>query len=72
MIRARLKRKRKDKGLTQGEVAQRVGIHRGYYTNIENGKRRCSVDTWLRIANCLEIPKEEIVFYIEEGLQEST
>lgn len=72
MKRTRLERKRKDKGLTQGEVAKRAGIHRGYYTNIENGKRRCSVNTWLKIANCLGIPEEDIVSYIKEGLQEGT
>lgn len=69
MKRNKLENRRKNKGLTQSEVAEMAGICRGYYSNIETGKKRCSVNTWLRIAECLEIPKEEIIFYIEEGLQ---
>lgn len=69
MKRNKLEKKRKEKGLTQSDVALKVGICRGYYSNIENGKKRCSVSTWLKIAECLSIPKEEIIFYIEEGLQ---
>lgn len=67
MKRTKLKQRRKDKGLTQGEVAENVGICRAYYSNIENGKKRCSVDTWIRIAKCLGIPDGELISYITEG-----
>lgn len=69
MKRTKLENRRKEKGMTQSDVAEKSGICRGYYSNIETGKKRCSVSTWLKIAECLDIPKEEIIFYIEEGLQ---
>lgn len=69
MARRNLKNKRKALNLTQQSAAEAVGITRTYYSEIENGNRNCSIRIWLRIAECLEIPKEEIIFYIEEGLQ---
>lgn len=69
MKRNKLREKRKGRGLTQNEVAKMVGICRGYYSNIENGKKRCSFNTWLRIAECLDIQEKELVSYIKEGMK---
>ena len=68
-MRKRLKDKRKALDYTQQEVAEEVGITRTYYSEIENGNRNCNIKIWIRIAECLEIPKAEIISYIEEGLQ---
>ena len=69
MARDKLKGRRKDLMLTQEEVAERSGICRGYYSNIETGKKGCSTDTWLRIAKCLKIQESELFSYITEGME---
>ena len=47
---------RKEKHLTQEEVAKAVGISRVAYTNIENGKRHPSPKVAKRLASVLGIP----------------
>ncbi len=49
----RIKESRCEKGLTCQHVATQVGISRSAYSNIENGKRRPSVDTAKKIAAVL-------------------
>lgn len=48
-----LKAMRKDMGLSQQEVARKVGITQPYYANIENEIKRPSVDTAKLIAAAL-------------------
>lgn len=48
-----LKNIRETKKLTQAEVAEKAGVARAYYTNIENGVRRPSVDVAKRIGQAL-------------------
>ena len=45
---------RKEKMLSQKLVADNVGITQPTYANIENGKRRPSVEVAKRIANVLD------------------
>lgn len=47
-------------GLTQLEMARRVGLTRASYTNIERGHKNPSVATALRIAQVLNRPVEEL------------
>lgn len=56
-------------GLTQENVSAAVGISRPFYTEIESGKKNCSIDTWIKIAECLNIPSSELVFYMKEGIK---
>lgn len=51
---------RKKKGLTQEELALRVGITRAYLSNIENGKYNPSLDVALKISKVLERTIEKI------------
>lgn len=44
-----LKRARLRSGLTQLEIASEVGISRNYYSEIENGKRKPSMDVLERL-----------------------
>ena len=44
---------RKTTGKSQQEIAEKIGITRAAYSNIENGKRRPSVDVAKRIAAVL-------------------
>lgn len=55
---------RREKGMTQEEVAAAACIARVTYTNIENGRRRPSPDVAKRIAAVLEIDWTE--FFAED------
>ena len=68
-MREKLKSRRKALGYTQQDVADYADITRTYYSEIENGNRNCNIKIWLKIGKCLAIPKEEIIFYIEEGMK---
>ena len=50
-----LKNIRENEKLTQAEVAGRAGVSRAYYTNIENGERRPSVDVAKKLGAALDI-----------------
>ena len=45
-----IKKLRKEKKLTQGDIADKVGIARSYYTRIELGDVEPSITTLKRIA----------------------
>lgn len=47
--------KRKEKGMTQEQVAEAAGIARSYYTRIENGDHKVPVNTAKHIAQALEL-----------------
>lgn len=56
----RLKELRKEKGNTQAEIAQIIGITRAAYTNIENGKREPDIDTVLKLASYFDVSTDYI------------
>jgi len=45
---------RKDRKLTQQQVAEKAGMNRAYYTMIENGIRRPSPEVAMKIGKALE------------------
>jgi transcriptional regulator with XRE-family HTH domain len=47
---------RKTKGLKQYHVADRCGIHKNNYTNIERGKRNITIAKAKAIATALDVP----------------
>ena len=55
-----LKGRRIAKQLTQGQVAERVGLARESYTNIENGIRMPSVSVAKKLGEVLGFPWVEI------------
>lgn len=66
----RLRKSREYLGLSQGEVARYLGIHRSALSNIENGQRR--VDA-LELKKLAELYKQPVGFFtgeqlVEEGL----
>jgi LuxR family maltose regulon positive regulatory protein len=56
---AQLKRRRLESGLTQEELAERVGYAAQTITKIEGGQRRPSPRLALRLAEALRLPPEE-------------
>lgn len=64
MKREWLIRDRKLMGLTQDEVAKKVGISRSYYNQIETGERNPSGPVALRIAMYFQFDMSKF-FYVE-------
>jgi len=52
--------RRKAKGYTQAEVAERSGIDRASYVHIERGSRNPSLNVAIKIAEVLECQVEDI------------
>lgn len=55
----RIKKLRKQKGLSQEELAEKAGLHRAYFWEIENG-RNISIMTAYKISKALEIDLSEL------------
>jgi ribosome-binding protein aMBF1 (putative translation factor) len=56
----RLKAARKWRGLSQVELAERVGIGQGYFSEIESGRKAGASETIDAIARALDVPREWI------------
>jgi len=52
---------RKQKGLTQMELAELVGVNRFHISKIERGKRSPSVKLLVKIANVLGVPIDDLL-----------
>lgn len=50
-----VQRIRREKNLSQEEVAHRAGVHQTYLSGVEGGKRNPSVRVLERIADALEV-----------------
>ena len=48
-------------GLSQGDVAKRLNVHRSYISGIERGIRNPSLKVIQRIAKSLEVPMEKLI-----------
>jgi transcriptional regulator with XRE-family HTH domain len=57
----RLQRARKDRGITQEELAKRLGLPRPSYANIESGRQRIPLDVVWRAAIVLGVPINTLV-----------
>ena len=64
-IRHRIRALRLQKGITTEEVAKRMGISRPFYSQLEHGRRRMSVDYLEMIARILGVSVAQL--YSEEG-----
>jgi len=52
-VRTQLVAARKKAGLSQGEIARRVGVSRQFYSMVENGVKNPSLEVAFRIADVL-------------------
>ncbi|CEN88755.1 DNA-binding protein [[Clostridium] sordellii] len=59
-MRTNLKEVRKNKNLTQLQVANKLNIERSYYTKIERGQRTPSLDIGLKIKEILNYNDDDI------------
>ena len=51
---------RKAKNLKQYHVAERCGIHKNNYTNIERGKRNITISKAKAILTALDVPLDQL------------
>jgi transcriptional regulator with XRE-family HTH domain len=56
-----LQRLRREKGLSQEELADRASIHQTYLSGVERGKRNPSIAVLQRIAEALDTDIEDMV-----------
>jgi transcriptional regulator with XRE-family HTH domain len=56
-----LKRYRKERGLSQEELAFQCGLHRTYVSGMERGVRNPTVLVLERVARALEIPSARLL-----------
>jgi DNA-binding XRE family transcriptional regulator len=52
---------RKRAGLTQGALAEKVGVTQNYLSEVEAGKRAGPVNLWLKLSATLGVPVETLV-----------
>lgn len=57
----RLKILRKQKGLTQKEIAKLIGVYQGSYANWENGKREPKLEIIVQLAKILDTTPNELL-----------
>lgn len=59
-MRENLKRARKEKGLTQQEVADRLGIDIRYYKSLESGERLGSIQLWDKLEGLFRVHQRKL------------
>ena len=55
-IEDKIRRVRLRKGITQNQIAEKIGISQPTYAQWENGKRKPKLETLKKIADALEVP----------------
>lgn len=58
---------RKNRGLTQQQLARSIRVSQGVITRLENGHTMVSVDKLIRIAETLDVPIEALFVYDNES-----
>jgi putative transcriptional regulator len=57
----RLRKARRDKGLTQAEVAKKAGISETYYIQIEGAKKNPTVTVFNKVISAIGVSPEDIL-----------
>ena len=60
MLGKNLKRIRKENGISQGDIARTLKVHKGYISNIENGKGNPTLATIAKIAKAANTTISEL------------
>ena len=63
---ANLKRFRKQKKLTQEELAEEIGISWRQLQRLEHNEEKTRISTFKKIVNVLKIPDEEILKFLKD------
>lgn len=57
----RMQKVRKEKGITQEELASKVAMHRTYIGLVERGERNPTIRTLYKIAKALEVKSSDLL-----------
>lgn len=57
----RIKQKRSEKGLTQEQLAEKIGIGASHMSHLEGGKTVASMDVFIAMCNALECSADELL-----------
>ena len=63
-----IEQKRKERGMTQQQLAVGVGVSRQTIISLENGKYSPSIELAFRLARLFEASIEELFIYEEESI----
>lgn len=61
MFANQVRRRRKELGISQEELAHRADVHRTFVSQLERGVSNVSIDNIARISNALEVPAWELL-----------
>jgi len=67
-----IKRIRTSKNVTQAAMAEKIGITEKYWSDIETGRKPCSLDTLIAIANALNLEPYELLLPENKALNYDT
>lgn len=67
-----LRRRRRDKGLSQEELAHRSDLDRTYISLLERGLRQPSLSSILKLSKPLGVSSADILAEVEEKLNEDS
>lgn len=65
-----LKTLRKEKGMTQRQIAELVNMHRSNYSKVESGERELSLEAISKIAQYFGLTVDELINFDNTVLQE--
>ena len=60
----RLKKIRLEKGMSQGDIAKKLGVHRSYISGIERGIRNPTVKNVEKLADALGVDVSELFKFL--------
>lgn len=66
MLNTKIKERRTELNITQGELAEKVGVRRETIVHLERGKYNPSLKLAYDIAKVLQTPVEEMFWFDEE------
>lgn len=56
-----MKRIRKDKQMTQGDICRKLGVDRAYISNVESGNKNPTLSTITKLAKALGVSVDELL-----------
>lgn len=62
----RVRALREERSWTQTELAKRVGMHQAHLANIENGRKKPSVEMLAKLATALDVTPNDLMTAIAE------
>ena len=70
LVGKRIKAARKERGLTQAQLSNTVGLTQKYLSNVECGNKTPRLDTFVRIVNALQCDADMLLCDVLENSEE--